>query len=426
MSQPETTDHDVVVIGGGPAGENAADYAARGGLDVVVVEAELLGGECSYWACMPSKALLTPLDVAAQAGHLGGLATPALDRDALLARRDSFTSGWDDEGQVDWARSAGLSIVRGRGRLTGEREVTVGDRVLRARRAVVVATGSEAVVPEVYADVAPWTSRDATGIHEVPATIAVVGGGVVACEAARWLAALGAEVTMLVRDDRLLARAEEAAAEIVATSLRGAGITVRLGVEVGSAHRDPPLTTAVGHPRGTEVTLVVDGAQERYAEVLVATGRRPALRDLGLGSVGVTVPERGGLAPENLPDWLQVVGDASDGAPLTHWASTRPGSSAPGSPGHRCASPTRSPCRRSSSPTRRSRGWGAPARRRPTPGCWTPTCRPSPVPRCSATTSPGGRASSSRTTASSVRPSSDRTPASCCTRPPSRSSAGCR
>ena len=245
MSQPETTDHDVVVIGGGPAGENAADYATRGGLDVVVVEAELLGGECSYWACMPSKALLTPLDVAAQAGHLGGLATPALDRDALLARRDSFTSGWDDEGQVDWARSAGLSIVRGRGRLTGEREVTVGDRVLRARRAVVVATGSEAVVPEVYADVAPWTSRDATGIHEVPATVAVVGGGVVACEAARWLAALGAEVTMLVRDDRLLARAEEAAAEIVATSLRGAGITVRLGVEVWSAHRDPPLTTAV-------------------------------------------------------------------------------------------------------------------------------------------------------------------------------------
>ncbi|WP_130011773.1 dihydrolipoyl dehydrogenase family protein [Serinicoccus sediminis] len=319
MSRQDTTDHDVVVIGGGPAGENAADYAARGGLDVVVVEAELLGGECSYWACMPSKALLTPLDVAAQADHLGGLEAPALDRDALLDRRDSFTSDWDDEGQVDWARSAGLSIVRGRGRLTGEREVTVGDRVLRARRAVVVATGSEAVVPEVYAEVAPWTSRDATGIHEVPATIAVVGGGVVACEASRWLAALGAEVTMLVRDDRLLARAEDVAAEIVATSLRDAGITVRFGVEVGSAYRDPPLTTAVGHPRGTEVTLVVDGGEERYAEVLVATGRRPALRDLGLGSVGVTVPERGGLAAEHLPDWLQVVGDASDGAPLTHW-----------------------------------------------------------------------------------------------------------
>ena len=319
MSQHEVTQYDVVVIGGGPAGENAADYAARGGLDVAVVEAELLGGECSYWACMPSKALLTPLDVSAQADHLGGLATPTLDRDALLARRDSFTSGWDDEGQVDWAQSAGLSVERGRGRLTGEREVTVGDRVLQARRAVVVATGSEAVVPEVYAEVAPWTSRDATGIHEVPDSIAVVGGGVVACEAARWLAALGAEVTMLVRDDRLLARAEDVAAEIVATSLRDAGITVRFGVEVGSAYRDQPVTTAVGHPRGTEVTLVVDGEEERYAEVLVATGRRPALRDLGLESVGVQVPERGGLAAQDLPDWLEVVGDASDEAPLTHW-----------------------------------------------------------------------------------------------------------
>jgi dihydrolipoamide dehydrogenase len=317
---------DVIVIGGGPAGENAAQYAVQGrDATAVIVEAELLGGECSYWACMPSKALLRPLDVAATAAHLQGLSTPALDRDALLARRDTWVSGYDDAGQVSWAEGAGLDVVRGRGRLTGERtvEVTTGTgrtEVLTAREAVVVATGSVAVVPEAFSTARPWTSRDATGIREVPDSIAVVGGGVVACEAARWLAALGARVTLLVRDRRLLSRAEEFAGELVADGLRGAGVDVRLQTSVTAVDRPDARDTGVGRVHGGPVTLTLDGTSLEAAEVLVATGRRPALDGLGLEAVGLTPDDLQGRTDGGpLPAWLSVVGDADGIAPLTHW-----------------------------------------------------------------------------------------------------------
>ena len=140
-------EYDVVVIGAGPVGENVADRARAAGLSTAVIESELIGGECSYWACMPSKALLRPIAVAATAAHLQGVSAPDIDREALLARRDYWVASYDDKGQVDWAEGAGIAVVRGEGRITGEREVTVetasGTRRLWARQAVVIATGSE-------------------------------------------------------------------------------------------------------------------------------------------------------------------------------------------------------------------------------------------------------------------------------------------
>ncbi|OYO24425.1 pyridine nucleotide-disulfide oxidoreductase [Enemella dayhoffiae] len=312
----QTEEFDVIVIGAGPAGENAADHAIRNsGRTVALVEAELVGGECSYYACMPSKALLRPLDVIAAANALGGVGGPVrLDREALLARRDEWVANYNDEGQVSWAEGAGITVIRGRGRLSGERTVEVADasggvRRLRAREAVVVATGSTPTIPDVYAELAPWTSRDATGVVEVPDRIAIIGGGVVACEAARWLAALGATVTMLVRGDRLLPRAEPFAGDAVAQSLRSNGIEVRLNATVDAARRERPEQTGLGIPHGGVVTLDTDRGELEVEEVLVATGRRPATAGLGLD--------------EHHGDWLHLVGDASGEAPLTHWGKYR-------------------------------------------------------------------------------------------------------
>lgn len=179
---------DVVVLGGGPVGENVAQYAVEGGLRAVLVDAERFGGECAYWACVPSRALLRPVTVVGAGADLEGMTPGRLEPEALLRRRDTWVSGYGDAGQVAWAHEAGITTVRGHGRLVGEREVAVegedGPRRLRARRAVVVATGSRPYVPDTYRDALPWGSRDATGLREVPASLLVVGGGVVACEAA--------------------------------------------------------------------------------------------------------------------------------------------------------------------------------------------------------------------------------------------------
>lgn len=314
----QTDSYDVIVIGAGPAGENAADHAIRGSdRTAVLVEQELVGGECSYYACMPSKALLRPLEVAATANHLQGIDKPVeVDPAGLLARRDAWVSRYDDAGQLQWADGAGLEVIRGRGRVVDERVVEVVDsagavRRLTARQAVVIATGSTATIPEPYAEVAPWTSRDATGVLEVPRRIAIVGGGVVACEAATWLRALGAEVTMLVRGERLLAQTEPFAGEAVLAGLQAAGVEVRLGARVDSVRRDRVADEpALGRPHGGPVRLGLAGDELEVDEVLVATGRKPATDDLGLEAYPAA-------------DWLFSVGDASGEAPLTHWGKYR-------------------------------------------------------------------------------------------------------
>ena len=336
---------DVIVIGAGPAGENIAQYAREGGdLHVALIERELVGGECSYYACIPSKALLRPIEVAATAADLDGIRGVQLDAMALLRRRDRWISGYDDAGQAAWVASAGLTLVRGQARLIGERRVAVvttdgelgQERTLKARHAVVLATGSEAILPPLYAAALPWSSRDATGVVEVPRRLAIVGGGVVACEAAGWLAALGSEVILLVRDQRLLGRVESFAADLVLAAMRERGIDVRLGVEVTGCRRPEARDTGLGRIHGGTVELDVDGTTLRVDEVLVAVGRRPRLGDVGLEAVGL---DDAAVRAGAVPDWLVAVGDAS-GEPRSH---RRPGrrpraraapAAGPAAPGH--------------------------------------------------------------------------------------------
>ncbi|MFH8798565.1 dihydrolipoyl dehydrogenase family protein [Streptomyces sp. NPDC017936] len=316
MTETENIAYDVVVLGAGPVGENVADRTRAAGLTTAVVESELVGGECSYWACMPSKALLRPVIAQADARRLPGLRRAVdgpLDAAEVLARRDSYTSDWKDDGQVGWLDGIGADLHRGHGRLTGPRTVAVGDKVLTARHAVAVCTGSRAVLPGLpgLAEVKPWTSREATSARSVPGRLVVVGGGVVATEMATAWQALGARVTLLVRGKGLLNRMEPFAGELVAEALAEAGADVRTGTSVASVTRSD----------GT-VTVVTDSGDRIEAdEILFATGRAPRTDDIGLDTVGL---EPGSWLPvdDSLrvtgTDWLYAVGDVNHRALLTH------------------------------------------------------------------------------------------------------------
>jgi pyruvate/2-oxoglutarate dehydrogenase complex dihydrolipoamide dehydrogenase (E3) component len=325
---------DVVVLGGGAAGENVAQYAIQGSdRTAVIVEAELLGGECSYWACMPSKALLRPVEILDGVRALPGVSAGALDLQAVLARRDRFTHNHDDSGQVEWASGNGIDVIRGRGRLTGQKtvEVTAGDgatRTLRARHAVVIATGSTASIPPIdrLREAHPWTSRDVTNLREVPDRVAVIGGGVVACEATTWLSGLGArEVTVIEAEPRLLAQQEPFVGALIAEQFEQRGIRVLVGTGVDSVSRPTVQDTGVGRIHGGPATVTAGGSSFEVDEVVVAAGRTPATRDIGLDQVGVEVSDSGGylqtddhMAVQSGPDWLYAIGDANGRALLTH------------------------------------------------------------------------------------------------------------
>jgi dihydrolipoamide dehydrogenase len=303
---------DVVVLGAGAAGEVAAGRLGERGLAVAIVEDRLVGGECSFYACMPSKALLRPVELLAEAGRVRGLRVDGLDVPAVLARRDEVVHDLDDSSQLPWLEERGVTLVRGRGALAGERRVSVGDDELVARRAVVLATGSAPFMPPVpgLAEARPWTNQEATTASEVPGRLAVLGGGAVAVELAFAWGGLGSRVTVLQRSARLLEREEPFAGEQVLESLRDAGADVRLGSELARVSRNG------------SVRLELKGGDVVEAdEILVATGREPRTTGIGLESVGL---EAGGYVEvdESLRvpgrDWLFAVGDVNGRALLTH------------------------------------------------------------------------------------------------------------
>ncbi|MGW6400413.1 dihydrolipoyl dehydrogenase family protein [Streptomyces sp. NPDC055134] len=322
----KTRTYDVIVIGAGPVGENVAERARAAGLSTVIIERDLLGGECSFWACDPSKALLRPVVARADAGRIPGL-NPAvagpLDVEAVLAHRDKMSSYWKDEDQVDWLNSVSVDLIRGHGRLTGPKQVAVqtpeGDTIaLTARHAVAVSTGTRAALPPIPGldTVRPWTSREATSADKVPGRLAVVGGGVVAVEMATAWQALGSQVTMFVLENGLLERMETFAGELVTDGLREAGVDIRFNTTVTSLAREG------GEDGEVRITLS-DGRQLAADEILLATGRAPQTRDVGLESVGLTPGDW--LTVDDTfrvtgvdGGWLYAVGDVNRRALMTH------------------------------------------------------------------------------------------------------------
>jgi pyruvate/2-oxoglutarate dehydrogenase complex dihydrolipoamide dehydrogenase (E3) component len=318
---------DVIVLGAGPAGENAADIAARHGLSTAIVERELVGGECSYWACMPSKGLLRPGDIQDSAGRAPGFVGGEIDVEEALGRRNALAGNWDDQDQVDWLEGAGVTLVRGHGRIAGERVVEVElddgsiDR-LEATRAVIVATGTSASMPPISGldSVDPWDSRDVTTAKEVPRRLAIIGGGVVGVEMAQAWKTLGAEeVTIIELYDRLLAVEEPFVGAELEKSFERMGIRVLTKASTKSVQRDGtdgPVTLEVTLDDDSTVTIEAD-------ELLVATGRKPNTSDIGLSTVGledgkyVDVDDHL-VATDVEGDWLYAVGDVNARSLLTH------------------------------------------------------------------------------------------------------------
>ncbi|NJC66559.1 NAD(P)/FAD-dependent oxidoreductase [Planosporangium flavigriseum] len=292
---------DVIVIGAGPVGLNAAARAVRGGLTAAVIEERLAGGECEYYACIPSKALLWPMALAAEVNRMPGLELRGpIDTAAVLARRDETVSHLDDSHNVSWVKNLPATFVRGHGRLAGPRRVEVtapdgGSRGLRARHAVVVATGSDPAIPDVpgLQQARPWTNREATEVQQVPKRLVAIGGGPVACEMSQALHSLGAlATTVLVREDRLLARTEPFAGEMLVKSFQDNGIDVRLNRSAVRVERPVP---------GGPVTVHTDDGAQVDADGLQAEVVDDSMRATGI------------------PDgWLYAVGDANGRNLLTH------------------------------------------------------------------------------------------------------------
>jgi pyruvate/2-oxoglutarate dehydrogenase complex dihydrolipoamide dehydrogenase (E3) component len=317
----DAREFDVVVVGAGPAGEVCAGRVADDGLSVALVERELIGGECSFYACMPSKALLRPAQALAEARRVPGAAEAAdgqLDVAAVLHRRDEVIHNLDDSAQMPWVEKHGITLVRGHGELAGKRAVQVGGELLRARRAVVLAPGSVASIPPIpgLREADPWTNREVTTAAELPASLLILGGGVVGVEMAWAYASLGVKVTLVEALERLVAGEEEFASEQVRQALVEMGVEVSLGVKARAVRRE--LADAVRGPVQLELE---DGRSFVGDELLAAVGRRPRTDTQGLNTIGLE-PGKPVEVDTTLRvpghDWLYVLGDANGRVLLTH------------------------------------------------------------------------------------------------------------
>ena len=307
----------MVVIGAGPAGEVAAGRAAGHGLSVAIVEDRLVGGECSFWACMPSKALLRPYEALAEARRVPGAAEAVsgdLDVATVLARRDEIIHHLDDSSQLPWLEDRGIELLRGVGGISGERRVRAGDEEIEAKRAVILSTGSLPSMPPIEGldsidDL--WTNREATTAKAVPERLVIMGGGVVGVEMAQAFQTLGSQVTLIEGERRLLPREEEYACAEVTEALAGYGVDIRTGEKaMRVVERD-----------GEVVVRTSDGREAAGDTLLVALGRKPQTKGIGLEALGIDadgpVHVDARMQVEGVP-WLYAIGDVNGRALFTH------------------------------------------------------------------------------------------------------------
>ena len=306
-----TRPYDAVVLGAGPAGEVAVSRLNGKGMRVALVERELVGGECAYWACIPSKTLLRPPDTRAEAARAAGVATPQIAWAEVAAYRDFMIRNLDDGKQVEGYRDDGIDVFKGEGRIAGHGRVEVDGEVLETER-IVIATGSDAAVPSIdgLEEAGYWTNREATTLAAVPDSIVILGGGPVGVELGQFMRRFGAQVTIVQRGERLLSREDPAVGHLMSDHLRQEGIELRLGAEAVRVERQ----------NGHRVVTLDTGEQVRGHELLVATGRSPRAHDIGLETIGIEPAERGVEIDERcrVTDGVWAIGDVTGVMPFTH------------------------------------------------------------------------------------------------------------
>jgi dihydrolipoamide dehydrogenase len=304
---------DVAILGAGPAGEHAAYALVDAGWRVLLIERELIGGECSNWACIPTKTLLRPAEVRGESARAAGVTEAQRDWPALDRYRDWMTSAGDDSARAKGYDQMGVRVVRGDGRLAGRGRLRVGDDEFEAER-VLISTGSEPVIPPIdgLRDAGYWTNREATALHEIPASTVIIGGGPVGIELAQFLRRFGSEVAVIEGAERLVPREDEEVCALLRDALEADEIAVHTGVHAAKVQGD-------GDER---VVTLDDGTELRGTQVIVATGRRPRAREIGLETIGVEGDPRAVPVDEHcrVADGVWAAGDCTGVMLFTHMA----------------------------------------------------------------------------------------------------------